>query len=75
MDQILFYGFSFSRNTEAAQAAAQAAARINQQLGVQAHQGDNMQQPQDQMGGLGMVITEEFKVPDRMVGLSKCKLL
>lgn len=65
---------SFHRNTEAAQAAAQAAARINQQLGVSSPPG-NMQQPNNQMGGLGMVITEEFKVPDRMVGLSKSTAL
>ncbi|XP_052221959.1 far upstream element-binding protein 1-like isoform X3 [Dreissena polymorpha] len=61
-------GLNQSRNTEAAQAAAQAAARINQQLGVSSPQG-GMHQQGDQMGGMGMVITEEYKVPDRMVGL------
>lgn len=71
--QIEYLLILFYRNAEAAQAAAQAAARINQQLGVSSPPG-NMQQPNSQMGGLGMVITEEFKVPDRMVGLSKYSL-
>lgn len=30
-----------------------------------------MMQPQNDQMNLGMVITEEYKVPDRMVGLSK----
>lgn len=65
-----FFVVVFCRNTEAAQAAAQAAARINQQLGVSSQNNSMMQQQSDQMN-LGMVITEEYKVPDRMVGLSK----
>ncbi|XP_053380520.1 far upstream element-binding protein 2-like isoform X2 [Mercenaria mercenaria] len=61
-------GLNQPRNTEAAQAAAQAAARINQQLGVSSPNSGMMQPQNDQMN-LGMVITEEYKVPDRMVGL------
>jgi hypothetical protein len=67
-----YFVYVSCRNTEAAQAAAQAAARINQQLGVSSPNSSMMQQQNDQMNlGGGMVITEEYKVPDRMVGLSK----
>ena len=60
------------RSSEAAQAAAQAAAKINQQLGVPQNKPPMQSPPDNQMGGGmgGMVVTEEFRVPDRMVGLS-----
>ncbi|KAK0046017.1 far upstream element-binding protein 2-like isoform X2 [Biomphalaria pfeifferi] len=53
---------------DAARAAQEAAARINRQLGIQ--QDPNMQpQKPGPHAGLGMVTTEEHRVPDKMVGL------
>ncbi|KAK7095570.1 hypothetical protein V1264_006955 [Littorina saxatilis] len=55
--------------TEAAQAAQEAAARINRQLGL--NPADPGMQPQKPgpHPGMGMVSTENFHVPDKMVGL------
>ena len=65
------------RSIEAQQAAAAAAAKINQQLGVS--QGNKPMipgmssppGPKPGMPGLGMVVTEDYAVPDKLVGLSK----
>lgn len=54
-----------SSAAQAAQAAQEAAARINQQLGVSAQ---TAQKPPNPHANL-MASTEEFRVPDRMVGL------
>ncbi|KAJ8300888.1 hypothetical protein KUTeg_022407 [Tegillarca granosa] len=62
--------------SSAAIAAQEAAARINQQLGVgppsQAPTGQPLSPSLQKPGahaGLGMVVTEDYKVPDKMVGL------
>lgn len=61
----------FSQNTEAARAAQEAAARINRQLGIQQDPNMQPQKPGPPFGVGGMVTTEEHRVPDKMVGLSK----
>ncbi|CAH1787646.1 unnamed protein product, partial [Owenia fusiformis] len=57
----------------AAQAAQQAAMQINQKLGITSNPSINQQPPQmappSQAQGLGFVSTEEYHIPDRMVGL------
>lgn len=58
---------SHIRASQAAQAAQEAAARINQQLGV-ASSGPPSSIPKPH---LEMVSTEEYAVPDKMVGLSE----
>ena len=63
----------------AAQAAAQAASQINAKLGITGTAQQVVQQMPMGMGGahsgLGLVTTETLTVPDRMVGLSKWRLL
>ncbi|XP_025113716.1 far upstream element-binding protein 1-like isoform X3 [Pomacea canaliculata] len=56
-------------SSEAAQAAQEAAARINRQLGL--NPADGVMQPQKPgpHAGLGLVTTENYHVPDKMVGL------
>ncbi|XP_011422132.2 far upstream element-binding protein 3-like isoform X4 [Crassostrea angulata] len=57
--------------SEAAQAAQAAAARINQQLGVgppSSAPPPAAPKPSSHTGG-GMVVTEEYAIPDKMVGL------
>ncbi|GFN90241.1 far upstream element-binding protein 3 [Plakobranchus ocellatus] len=57
----------FPQGTEAARAAQEAAARINRQLGIQP---DPSMQPQKPIAHTGlMTLTEDHKVPDKMVGL------
>ncbi|XP_059142521.1 far upstream element-binding protein 1-like isoform X5 [Physella acuta] len=53
---------------DAARAAQEAAARINRQLGIQPDPSMQPQKPGPH-AGLGMVTTEEHRVPDKMVGL------
>ncbi|XP_052091444.1 far upstream element-binding protein 1-like isoform X3 [Mytilus californianus] len=59
--------------SSAAQAAKEAAQRINQQLGKGGPTSPPAVNPALQKpgphAGLGMVVTEEFRVPDKMVGL------
>ena len=58
-------------DSEAAQAAQEAAARINRQLGLNPSD-PSMQPPKPgPMAGLGLVTTENYQVPDKMVGLSE----
>ena len=58
--------------SQAVQAAAAAASQLNQKLGTTNAGGPP---PLGQLGGphagLGAVVNEDFRVPDRMVGLSK----
>ncbi len=84
-DRVIKFKFfsSLFRASQAAQAAAAAASQINAKLGItsQSPAGmDNGDGP-SQMGGppgmgppmgMGGIATENFSVPDRMVGLSKC---
>ncbi|XP_076455449.1 far upstream element-binding protein 1-like isoform X3 [Babylonia areolata] len=61
---------SLNLSSEAAQAAQEAAVRINRQFGL--NQVDPNMQPQKPMGphpGMGLVTTENYHVPDKMVGL------
>ncbi|KAL8600841.1 hypothetical protein ACOMHN_056499 [Nucella lapillus] len=60
---------SINLQSDAAQAAQEAAARINRQFGL--NQVDPNMQPQKPMThpGMGLVTTENFQVPDKMVGL------
>ena len=69
----LFFRFN-TTSSEAARAAQEAAARINRQLGLQS--ADSAMQPNKPpgpMGGgmMGGAVTEDHRVPDKMVGLSK----
>lgn len=67
------WGFFLLSRSEAAQAAQAAAARINQQLGVgppSSAPPPAAPKPSSHTGG-GMVVTEEYAIPDKMVGLSK----
>ncbi|GFS26239.1 far upstream element-binding protein 1 [Elysia marginata] len=60
-------GFPPQGSEAAARAAQEAAARINRQLGIQP---DQSMQPQKPGGHSGlMVLTEDHRVPDKMVGL------
>jgi hypothetical protein len=69
------------RSSQAAQAAAAAASQINAKLGLSATSpsSNGNAPPMNNFGppgtqgppGMGMVSTENFAVPDRMVGLSK----
>ena len=65
--------------SSAAQAAIEAAQRINQQLRKGGPKSPPEVSPSIQKpgahAGLGMVVTEEFRVPDKMVGLSKFRLI
>lgn len=65
--------------SSAAQAAIEAAQRINQQLRKGGPKSPPEVSPSLQKpgahAGLGMVVTEEFRVPDKMVGLSKFHLM
>ena len=68
--------FNICRSIEAQQAAAAAAAKINQQLGVSQNKPmipgmPSPPGPKPGMPGLGMVVTEDYTVPDKLVGLSK----
>ncbi|XP_064617106.1 far upstream element-binding protein 1-like isoform X2 [Liolophura sinensis] len=60
--------FRSAHAAQAAQVAQEAAARINQQLGV-GPASSLSPQPKPNHSGLGFVTTEEYSIPDRMVGL------
>ncbi|XP_041369415.1 far upstream element-binding protein 1-like isoform X2 [Gigantopelta aegis] len=57
------------RSSQAQQAALEAAAKINQQLGVPTSPGQMSNAPKPNMQGPGGITTEEFQIPDKMVGL------
>lgn len=61
--------------SEAAQAAQEAAARINRQLGLNPADPNMQPQKPGPHAGLGLVTTENYHVPDKMVGLSKLPAL
>lgn len=61
--------------SEAAQAAQEAAARINRQLGLNPTDPNMQPQKPGPHAGLGLVTTENYHVPDKMVGLSKLPAL
>jgi far upstream element-binding protein len=56
------------QSTDAARAAQEAAARINRQLGINPDPNMQPQKPGPH-AGMGMVTTDEHRVPDKMVGL------
>lgn len=60
----------FSQSADVTSAAQEAAAKINCQFGIEPNL---MMQPQKPgpHPGMGMVTTEEHRVPDKMVGLSE----
>ena len=60
--------------SEAGHAAQETAARINRQLGL--NSSDLGMQPNKPVAhsGLGLVTTENYKIPDKMVGLGKYSL-
>lgn len=79
---MLFSVFN-SRASQASAAAAAAAAQINAKLGITGGGSPPSMMPpqmQPQMGiggmhgGLGLVKTEDYAVPDRMVGLSESEV-